>query len=94
MNKTCIITGGAKRIGKELCRKLAASGWNIVIHYNQSHQEAKELKAEIVKMGVKAKIFKASFLWRMRKIQKNSRRNFSELGSVDLLVNNASEFLI
>ena len=55
MNKTCIITGGAKRIGKALCRKLAASGWNIVIHYNQSHQEAKELKAEIVKMGVKGK---------------------------------------
>ena len=61
MNKTCIITGGAKRIGKELCRKLAASGWNIVIHYNESHQEAKELKAEILKMGVKAKIFQASF---------------------------------
>ena len=76
MNKTCIITGGAKRIGKELCRKLAASGWNIVIHYNQSHQEAKELKEEILKMGVKAKIFKANSLWRMRWNTKNSRRNF------------------
>ena len=80
MNKTCIITGGAKRIGKELCRKLAASGWNIVIHYNQSHQEAKELKAEIVKMGVKAKTFKASFpLENEKQYTKILEEIFSEL---------------
>ena len=94
MNKTCIITGGAKRIGKALCRKLAASGWNIVIHYNQSHQEAKELKAEIIKMGVQAKIFRASFPLENEKEYKEILEEiFSELGSVDLLVNNASEFL-
>ena len=93
MNKTCIVTGGAKRIGKELCRKLAASGWNIVIHYNQSHQEAKELKAEIVKMGVKAKTFKASFpLENEKQYKKILEEIFSELGPVDLLINNASEF--
>ena len=90
MNKTCIITGGAKRIGKALCRNLAASGWNIVIHYNQSHQDAKKLKAEILEMGVRVKIFKASFpLENEKQYKKILEGIFSELGSVDLLINNA-----
>ena len=45
-------------------------------------------------MGVKAKIFKASFpLQDEKEYKKILEEIFSELGSVDLLVNNASEFL-
>lgn len=43
---TAIVTGGAKRIGAELVRALAADGWHVLIHYNHSADEAKALAAE------------------------------------------------
>jgi NAD(P)-dependent dehydrogenase (short-subunit alcohol dehydrogenase family) len=44
---TAIVTGGAKRIGAELVRALAADGWHVLIHYNRSETEAKALAAEV-----------------------------------------------
>lgn len=45
--KTAIVTGGARRIGAELVRALAADGWHVLIHYNRSQAEAEALAAEI-----------------------------------------------
>lgn len=42
-----LITGGAKRIGKLIVRKLASKGHKIAIHYNNSEAEALQLLAEI-----------------------------------------------
>jgi NAD(P)-dependent dehydrogenase (short-subunit alcohol dehydrogenase family) len=36
MNKTIFITGGAIRIGKEICKKFHQEGFNIICHYNSS----------------------------------------------------------
>jgi len=44
---TAIVTGGAKRIGAEIVRALAADGWHVLIHYNRSEAEAKALVAEL-----------------------------------------------
>jgi NAD(P)-dependent dehydrogenase (short-subunit alcohol dehydrogenase family) len=44
---TAIVTGGAKRIGAELVRALAADGWHVLIHYNRSEAEAAALAAEV-----------------------------------------------
>ena len=41
--RTAIITGGAKRIGGAITRALAADGWYVLIHCNQSLAEAEEL---------------------------------------------------
>ncbi len=45
--RTAIVTGGAKRIGAEIVRALAADGWHLLIHCNRSHTEAEALAAEI-----------------------------------------------
>jgi len=45
--RTAIVTGGAKRIGAELVRALAADGWHVLIHYHDSHAEAEALAAEL-----------------------------------------------
>jgi NAD(P)-dependent dehydrogenase (short-subunit alcohol dehydrogenase family) len=45
--RTAIVTGGAKRIGAELVRALAADGWHVVIHYCRSQAEAEALAAEV-----------------------------------------------
>ena len=44
---TAIVTGGAKRIGAELVRALAADGWHVLIHYRRSVAEAEALAAEV-----------------------------------------------
>jgi len=45
--RTAIVTGGAKRIGAELVRALAADGWHVLIHFHNSHAEAEALAAEV-----------------------------------------------
>jgi NAD(P)-dependent dehydrogenase (short-subunit alcohol dehydrogenase family) len=44
---TAIVTGGAKRIGAEIVRALAADGWHVLIHYNEARHEAEALAAEL-----------------------------------------------
>lgn len=46
---TALITGAAKRIGAAIATHLAASGYDIVLHYHRSHAEAKKLAAELSK---------------------------------------------
>ena len=45
--RTAIVTGGAKRIGAEIVRALAADNWHVLIHYRRSQAEAEALAAEI-----------------------------------------------
>src|SRR5437868_6602843 len=45
--RTAIVTGGAKRIGAELVRALAADGWHVLVHYHHSRAEAEALAAEV-----------------------------------------------
>ena len=43
MNKRILITGAAKRIGKEMALSFFKKGWDIVIHFNASKDEAESL---------------------------------------------------
>jgi NAD(P)-dependent dehydrogenase (short-subunit alcohol dehydrogenase family) len=45
--KTAIVTGGAKRIGAEIVRALAADDWHVLVHYHNSRAEADALAAEV-----------------------------------------------
>ena len=45
--KTVLVTGAAKRIGREIAKGFARAGWQVVIHYNRSEKEAAELLAEL-----------------------------------------------
>ncbi len=46
-NRTAIVTGGAKRIGAEVAAALAADGWNVLIHFRHSADEAQALAATL-----------------------------------------------
>lgn len=46
-NKTVVITGGAKGIGKACAQLFAKKGWNTVICYNSSETEAMELEKNL-----------------------------------------------
>ncbi len=52
--RTAIITGGANRIGGAITRALAADGWYVLIHCNQSRAEAEALATELGNASVVA----------------------------------------
>jgi pteridine reductase len=54
-----LITGGAKRIGKEIVFHLARQGYSIALHYFQSSKEAKAVSAETKTYGVECLLLKA-----------------------------------
>ena len=45
--KTVLVTGGAKRVGAAICRRLHAAGANLMLHYRRSAGEARLLQAEL-----------------------------------------------
>ena len=86
-----LVTGAAKRIGREIALDLATHGWDIVIHYHRSGDEARQLAEEIHAMGVNACL--AEFDLENTKLLENLIPSLAEeIGMIDALVNNASIF--
>ncbi len=51
---TALITGAGRRIGRAIATALAADGWQVIIHYNRSSEEADKLVDEIEEKGGRA----------------------------------------
>ena len=45
--KVVLVTGGAKRVGAAICRRLHAAGASIALHYHTSQHEAAALQDEL-----------------------------------------------
>jgi NAD(P)-dependent dehydrogenase (short-subunit alcohol dehydrogenase family) len=88
---TYLITGSAVRIGRSIALKAASEGSNIIIHFNKSRQPAKDLAAEVEKLGVKAFLL-SSDLQDPHQAAKTVEDAWQLAGSIDVLVNNASIF--
>ena len=83
--KTVLITGGARRLGRAVAVHLRQAGCSIVVHYNQSREEALSLQSEIG-----CRLFQADF--QKISIKTLQNRLKEEIGFVDILINNASTF--
>lgn len=59
--RTALITGGARRIGRETALALAEQGVDVAVHYNRSDDEARQLAAELELRGTKAWTVQADF---------------------------------
>ena len=92
MNKTIFITGAAKRIGKEIALTFKELGWNIIIHYNSSKNDADNLADQINKDNPNSAKTVQGNLDIKEDIQKILSEVSDAFPSVDLLVNNASTF--
>ena len=89
--KTALITGSARRIGRSCALKLAREGADILIHYNNSKEEADELARSIRMYGRKAWIIHQDLS------EKDSGRKLmaealDKTEGVDILINSASIF--
>ena len=88
--KTALVTGAAKRVGKEIALELARRGASICLHYNTSEKEAHATAAEIRALGAECNLFQADLSSTgdtMRMAEKVLKTH-----TLDILVNSASLF--
>jgi NAD(P)-dependent dehydrogenase (short-subunit alcohol dehydrogenase family) len=89
--RTALVTGAAKRIGRAIALALAQNGVRVVVHYNQSDQEAIALCAAIERLGVSAWPVKRDLL-DTGQVESLFRDAVTHAGPIDILINNASIF--
>ncbi len=90
--KTILITGGAKRVGAAICRRLHAAGANLVIHYHQSATDARALQAELNSLRAGSAMLIQADLLDCTSFSNIISTTINHYGRLDALVNNASSF--
>ena len=91
-DRVALVTGSAKRLGRAVALDLARQGADVVVHYRSSEREAREVTAEIEKLGRRSLALGAD-LASISEIQKIFQKVDAHFGRLDLLVNSAANFL-
>jgi pteridine reductase len=87
-----LVTGSAKRVGRSIALALAERGANVVVHYKASATEAASTVRALEELGVRAFALGAD-LSRTEEVLGLAREAEERSGGVDVLVNNASNYL-
>ena len=90
--KTILITGGAKRIGRQMAITLHHAGHNIVVHYRSSAGAATELVNQLNAERERSAIALQGELLDTASIPALVEKAANAFGSLDVLINNASTF--
>ena len=90
--KSCLVTGGAKRVGRAISLELARAGCDVAVHYLQSENEAGELADEVRRIGRRASTIQADLTDRVSWAFV-IEHVLGSFGRLDVLINNASIFL-
>jgi 3-oxoacyl-[acyl-carrier protein] reductase/pteridine reductase len=89
--KTALVTGGAKRVGRELALALARSGMNVAITYHESEAEASQTVQDLEALGVRAAALQLD-VRSEESVHQVVAATIAQFGGLDLLVNNAAVF--
>ncbi len=91
MSKAYLITGAAKRLGKDLAEQLPRAGDTVFVHYNNSEKEALSLCHDLSKRKIKAHALKANI-----RLEKQCEDLVKQLkakgGKLDVLINNVGNY--
>lgn len=90
--QTVLITGAAVRIGREIALALAEDGYRVAVHYRSSQSAAEQTVEEIRSSGGIAECFQADLGGPVEIAAELCAKVRSELGSLEVLINNASLF--
>lgn len=88
-NKIALVTGSSKGIGAAIIQELASRGYDVVINYNKSREEAYKLQEDIKKYNVRSLVIKCD-VSNEKEVEEMIKIINKELGAVDILVNNAA----
>jgi len=86
--KTAIITGASRGIGRTIALFFAKEGANVIINYSNNEKAAMDVVKEAMEYGVKAYAIKAN-VSNFCEVEKLVEKVLNEFGSIDILVNNA-----
>ncbi len=92
IDKVVLITGGARRVGAVIARKLHAAGAALVIHYHRSVAEAHALAAELNALRPGSVTTLGGDLLDVAVLKALVEATIARCGHLDILVNNASTF--
>ncbi|MDA1092324.1 MAG: SDR family oxidoreductase [Acidobacteria bacterium] len=86
-----VVTGGARRLGRQLCTAMAARGYDVVVLYRTAESDARTLAAEIVAQGRQARALAVDVA-----DQTQVAQVFDDIRGVerriDLLINNVGNY--
>lgn len=91
--KIVLVTGGSRGIGAETVKKFAKENYTVLLNYNNSADEAKALRKELLNAGCDVHLFKAdvSVYAEVRSMFRQIEKYFKK---IDVLVNNAGVSLV
>ncbi len=90
--RTALITGGARRIGAAIARRLHEEGMNLVLHYRNSREEASALQQALEQERPGSVTLLRGDLLRKGTAERLIRESLKPWGRLDALINNASSF--
>ena len=86
--KTIIVTGGSRGIGKCMVENFAKDGYNVILNYNKSEKQAKQIKQNLAEEGLEIETFKADISKR-DEVKKLIEFTLNKYQNIDVLINNA-----
>jgi NAD(P)-dependent dehydrogenase (short-subunit alcohol dehydrogenase family) len=89
--RTVLVTGSAKRLGREIALALAKAGWQVAVHYRGSTEDAIRTAADCEALTRGSAAFQAD-LADEAQVRGLLPRVIARMGPVDAVVNNASTF--
>ena len=89
--KVAVVTGGARRLGRHLCLSLADRGYDVVVIYRASEDEAREVATDVAARGVRGRALKVDVASKVAVADAFANISATE-GRVDLLVNNVGNY--
>ncbi|XYY60461.1 3-oxoacyl-[acyl-carrier-protein] reductase [Bacillus velezensis] len=86
--KTAVVTGASRGIGRAIALDLAKNGCNVVVNYSGNEAKANEVVDEIKSLGRNAIAVKAD-VSNSEEVQNMMKEAVAAFSSIDILVNNA-----
>ncbi|OUD11672.1 pteridine reductase [Thioflexithrix psekupsensis] len=86
------ISGGVKRVGAAIARRLHAAGMNLVLHYRSAETEARDLQNELHHQRPHSVLLLQADLSHIAKLNSMIQQSMDHYGRLDVLINNASSF--
>jgi len=90
--KVVIVTGGAKRVGAAIARRLHREGANLMLHYRGSEREARALRSELNAARADSVALVQADLLDIAGLSEIVRNTIGRFERLDVLINNASTF--
>lgn len=87
-----LVTGGGRRIGAEISRQLHAAGFNVLIHFLRSKNEAVKLATDFNDQRADSAVVLSADLNDVKQIEQLAMAAEAVWGRVDALINNASSY--